>query len=216
MNHAHSPKLEAHALGCVRGGRTLFQGLSFSLGPGELLEVSGANGSGKTSLLRMLCGLLPPLSGEIRWQGASISSLKEEYLKELAYLGHASGVKAELSAAENLRIAGGLAGVSASEEKIGAALERMGLTDSASRPAKTLSQGQQRRLALARLLIGEKTLWVLDEPLAALDSAAVRLVQAALAAHLDEKGMAVLTTHQPLEARAGKTMRIHLATLSEH
>jgi heme exporter protein A len=142
--------------------------------------------------------------------------LKEEYLKELAYLGHASGVKAELSATENLRIAGGLAGVSVSAEKIGAALERMGLMGNEARPAKTLSQGQQRRLALARLLIGEQTLWVLDEPLAALDSAAVKLVQAALEAHLEAKGMAVLTTHQPLDVRAGKTMRIHLASASEH
>ena len=123
-----SQRLEANALECVRGGRTLFQNLSFSLGAGELLEVRGANGSGKTSLLRMLCGLLAPAAGEILWGGKKINALKEEYLKELAYLGHANGVKAELSAAENLRIHYGLAeGRRPDEERISAALERMGL-----------------------------------------------------------------------------------------
>lgn len=208
--------LEAHALECVRGGRRLFESLNFSLEPGEMLEVSGPNGSGKTSLLRMLCGLLPPSAGEIRWQGANIQTLKEEYLKELAYLGHANGIKTELNGLENLRIAGGLAGVRPGEEKITAALKQVGLEGSETRPAKTLSQGQQRRLALARLLVGEKALWILDEPLTALDSAAVRLVQSVIGEHLAGGGMAVLTTHQPLDVRAGRTLRIHLAPLSEH
>ena len=208
--------LEAHALECVRGGRRLFHDLSFSLGPGEMLEVSGPNGSGKTSLLRMLCGLLPPVAGEILWQGANIRTLKEEYLKELAYLGHANGIKAELNGLENLRIAGGLAGVRPGDEKITAALEQLGLQVSEARPAKTLSQGQQRRLALARLLVGGKALWVLDEPLTALDSDAVGLVQSVLGEHLEGGGMAVLTTHQLLDVRAGRTTRIHLAPASEH
>lgn len=214
-NDALNLRLEAQALECVRGERKLFQGLGFSLEPGEALEVSGPNGSGKTSLLRMLCGLLLPAAGEILWQGENISALKEEYLSKLAYLGHANGVKAELSARENLRIAGGLAGVHPSTEKIGAALERMGLGDSGARPLKTFSQGQQRRVALARLLMSDKALWVLDEPLTALDSAAVRLVQSVLEEHLKKGGMAVLTTHQPLDVSGGKTKRIHLAPLSE-
>ena len=208
--------LEANALECVRGGRGLFHSLSFSLKQGELLEISGPNGSGKTSLLRMLCGLLSPTSGEILWQGASISSLKEEYLKGLAYLGHANGVKAELSALENLRIHNGLAGQQPDEQKITAALERMGLGESVALPAKILSQGQQRRLALARLLVGERALWILDEPLTALDSAAVHLVQSVLGEHLKGGGLAVLTTHQPLDVRAGRKLRIHLAPLGEH
>lgn len=208
--------LEANALECVRGERRLFQSLSFSLAPGEALEVSGPNGSGKTSLLRMVCGLLPPAAGEILWQGENISALKEEYLSKLAYLGHTNGVKAELSARENLRIAGGLAGVHPSAERIGTALDRLGLSDSGARPLKTFSQGQQRRVALARLLISNKALWVLDEPLTALDSAAVRLVQAVIGEHLEKGGMAILTTHQPLELRDGKTKQIHLAPLSDH
>ena len=211
-----SRTLEANALECVRGGRRLFQNLSFSLAEGELLEVSGANGSGKTSLLRMLCGLLAPAAGKILWQGAPVSSLKEEYLKELAYLGHANGIKAELSAAENLRIYRGLAGLQIDEEKLGAAMERLGLGGREDLPAKTLSQGQQRRLALARLLIGEHALWILDEPVAALDSAAVRLVQAVIEEHLEEGGLAVLTTHQPLDVRACQTKQIHLGPLSGH
>jgi heme exporter protein A len=208
--------LEANALECVRGGRKLFQGLDFSLERGELLEVSGPNGSGKTSLLRMLCGLLSPSAGEILWQGQNINSLKEEYLKELAYLGHANGVKAELSATENLRIYGGLAGRKLSEGKIAAALERMGLDGKEASPVKTFSQGQQRRLALARLLVSERAVWILDEPLTALDSAAVRLVQSVLGEHQKGGGLAILTTHQPLDVRAGRNLRIHLAPLSEH
>lgn len=208
--------LEADGLKCVRGERTLFQGLSFSLERGELLEVSGPNGSGKTSLLRMLCGLLPPAAGEIRWQGANISSLKEEYLGRVSYLGHANGVKAELSAVENLRISGALAGIHPSEEKIGATLCRMGIGGREELPAKLLSQGQQRRLALARLLVCGKALWILDEPLTALDADAVRLVHTALEEHLKDGGMAVMTTHQLLDVGAGSTRRIHLASVSGH
>ena len=208
--------LEANALECVRGGRKLFQNLSFSLGPGELLEVSGPNGSGKTSLLRMLCGLLSPSAGEILWRGGNIQKLREEYFKELAYLGHLSGVKAELSLAENLRISGALMGATPGVEKRSAALARMGLGGSESWPAKTLSQGQQRRLALARLLLSDKALWILDEPLTALDRVGVGLVQSVLEEHLGGGGMAVLTTHQPFDVRAGKTTRIHLAPPGEH
>ena len=207
--------LEANALDCARGSRELFHDLSFSLSQGELLEVSGGNGSGKTSLLRILCGLLTPTAGNVLWQGARISSLKEEYFSKLAYLGHANGIKTELSAFENLRIHGGLAGNPPDDEKIGEALERVGLGRSRSAPAKTLSQGQQRRLALARLLVGERVLWILDEPLTALDSAGVRLVQSVVETHLETGGMAVLTTHQQLDVGAGTKRQIHLAPLNE-
>jgi heme exporter protein A len=121
-----------------------------------------------------------------------------------------------LSLLENLRISGGLAGTPPSAEKILATLKRMGLHGSAMLSAKTLSQGQQRRLALARLLVSDKAVWVLDEPLTALDRAAVSLVQSVLEDHLKGGGIIVLTTHQPLEVEAGKTARINLAPLSEH
>jgi len=208
--------LAANDLECVRGGRVLFDGLSFSLERGELLEVSGPNGSGKTSLLRMLCGLLAPSAGEILWQGVNISSIKEEYLSNLAYLAHTNGVKGELSAVENLRIHGGIAGDHPGARNIAAAIERMGLGGSAAAPARILSQGQQRRLALSRLLVGSRELWILDEPLTALDSAAIGLVQSVLGEHLKGGGIAVLTTHHPLDIPAGKTSRIDLASRSEH
>lgn len=211
-----SSAFEANALECVRGGRVLFRDMNFSLEPGELLEVTGTNGSGKTSLLRLLCGLMPPTAGEIRWHGDNIRALKEEYLKVLAYLGHANGIKAELSAPENLRIYGGLAGVSPGKEKIGAALHRIGLGGHEASPVKTLSQGQQRRLALARLLVGDKSLWILDEPLTALDADAVRLVQTVIGEHLGKGGMAILATHQRLDVCAGSTRRIDLTGAGGH
>jgi heme exporter protein A len=211
-----SRTLEAKGLECVRGGRMLFHDLSFSLEEGELIEVSGANGSGKTSLLRILSTLLSPTAGEILWQNTPIASLRDEYLDNLIYVGHANGVKGELSAAENLRVYSGLAGASRDEAKIHKALHRVGLGECELSPAKTLSQGQQRRIALSRLLITSRTLWILDEPLAALDDAGVRLVESLLLEHLDAGGMVLMTTHQHLSISAQKTTRIQLTTSSEH
>jgi len=132
----------------------------------------------------------------------------------LAYLGHAGGVKAELSAAENLRIHCGLAGGPRPDgEKIGAALERMGLDANGARPVKTLSQGQQRRLALARLLVTKRALWALDEPLTALDSTGVGLIRSVIEEHLEAGGLAVLTTHQALDVRAGRVGQIRLVPI---
>lgn len=211
-----SRMLEAKGLECVRGGRRLFHDLSFSLKEGELLEVSGANGSGKTSLLRIICTLLSPTAGEVLWQNTPIASLRDEYLDNLIYLAHANGVKGELTAAENLRVYSGLAGARRDDAKIYEALQRVGLGECESSPAKTLSQGQQRRIALSRLLIASRTLWILDEPLAALDDAGVRLVESVLVEHLDGGGMVLMTTHQHLSISAQKITRIQLTTSSEH
>jgi heme exporter protein A len=187
--------LEAAGLECERGGRILFRGLSFALHPGELLRVAGANGSGKTSLLRILCGLLTPTAGEVRWNGSPVQSLKEEYSKQLLYLGHAPAVKDDLTAAENLSISCWLAGMRPGEEAVRAALARFGLSGK-DVPVKKLSQGQRRRAALARLCLSESALWLLDEPFAALDAEGVSLLNTFSRDHMARGGAVVLTTHQ--------------------
>jgi heme exporter protein A len=188
--------LEAAGLECERGGRALFRGLSFALHRGELLRVAGANGSGKTSLLRILCGLLTPTAGEVRWNGSPVQSLKEEYSKQLLYLGHAPAVKDDLTAAENLSISCSLAGIAVGEEAIGGALARFGLPVNEI-PVRRLSQGQRRRAALARLcLSGSAALWLLDEPFSALDAEGVSLLNTFIKDHMARGGAVVLTTHQ--------------------
>jgi len=191
--------LEAVDLSCERGGRTLFSGLSFTLAPGQALLVTGPNGAGKTSLLRILCGLSPPFTGEVRWRGQGLAAAADRLRGALFYLGHHNGIKDELTALENLHINATLAGDALSEEAARAALAGMGLVGREDLPAKTLSQGQRRRVALARLLVSHAPLWVLDEPLTALDSRAAALIESRLVAHLAEGGLVVLTTHQPID-----------------
>jgi heme exporter protein A len=203
--------LEAVRLACVRGERRLFDRLSFEVGAGELFWVSGPNGSGKTSLLRMLCTLLPPESGELRWRGAPVRELGEAYLSELAYLGHAPAVKDDLTAEENLRFALAQQGVRASRAQALAALRAYGLAGSEELPARALSQGQRRRVALARLELCEaRALWVLDEPLTALDAQAVTLVRGRIAAHLGRGGVVVLTSHQEVNLSGLRVRRLAL------
>src|SRR6266446_211778 len=158
-----SAMLEAENLGCVRGDRRLFSDLNFSVSPGALVQVTGPNGSGKTSLLRMICGLLEPAEGKIRWQGDNIRSLGEEYFTALTYLGHRNGVKDELTAAENLRVSSGLNGIEIGKEAAASILQQMGLSGREHLPARLLSEGRRRRLALARLCICNTVVWVLDE-----------------------------------------------------
>jgi len=192
--------LEARELAATRGDTTLFSALGFSLAPGALLRVTGANGSGKTSLLRALCGLLLPSAGEVRWNGENIRALREEYWKHVAYVGHADALKGDLTAMENLAIACALAGLEVSPSRASAAIESLGLAGRDHLPARALSQGQRRRTALARLAVSEALpLWILDEPFAALDAQAVDRVQKLVGGHLARGGMVVLTTHQ--EAR---------------
>ena len=190
--------LEGKSLACVRGERTLFSRLDFALGEGELLLVQGANGSGKTSLLRMVCGLLAPEFGEISWHGEAIASCRERYHADMVYFGHAPAVKEDLSAFENLDLACRLAGFPAGRDDVKGALGYLGLGHCLDLPARSLSQGQRRRVALARLLLTRARLWILDEPLTALDQAALHLVQSLLGEHLAKGGMVMLTTHQPV------------------
>jgi len=203
--------LDVSGLECVRGDRRLFKDICFSLRPGGLLQVHGPNGSGKTSLLRMLCGLVAPAHGDIQWQGTSIRSLGEEYFRAVTYLGHLPAVKDDLSALENLSISAELSGIQLSEDKAIAALRRMGLGGREMLPAKVLSQGQRRRVALARLLVAGTTLWILDEPLTALDVAAVGLMQTIMEEHLRNGGMVILTTHQELSVPGVTMQRLDLA-----
>ena len=201
--------LETLNLECTRADRPLVTNLSFALGAGELLHVAGSNGSGKTTLLRTLCSLSRHSAGEIRWHGISIDTLGDEYRRHLAYVGHSDALQGELSGEENLRIAAGLVGpVDASA--IRDALERVGLRNIGDLPAKILSQGQKRRLALARLPLLARTLWILDEPFSALDAHSVRRLEGLLAEHLDAGGMIVITSHQEHRWRATTVHRIDL------
>jgi len=201
--------LEAAELECARGGRVLFRALSFALRGGELLRLAGPNGSGKTSLLRILCGLLAPAGGEVRWQGTPIRRLREEYSKQLVYIGHAPAVKDDLTAAENLAITCRLAGLAVSSRTVQHALDRFGLPHDRV-PARRLSQGQRRRAALARLALSEPLpLWLLDEPFAALDASAIGLVEALIDAYVARGGSVVFTSHQ--EPRRGTAQVIDLS-----
>ncbi len=193
--------LEAIGLHCQRGGRLLFQDLNFAIQEKNLIRISGANGSGKTSLLRILCGLLTPDAGEVRWKGTAIRALREEFSRELVYLGHAPAVKDDLTAAENLKYACVVAGVSSSA--IQSSIERFSLI-------KKLSQGQRRRAALAKLALSEKVpLWLLDEPFAALDASAAGLVEELIRAHVAGGGAVIMTTHQDTRLAATRTVELH-------
>jgi heme exporter protein A len=203
--------LEASQLECARGGRTLFSGIGFKLTPGTLLRVTGANGRGKTTLLRALCGLLLPAAGEVRWQGKNIRVLRDEYWQHLLYIGHANALKDDLTAAENLAFDCAVAGRPVPRERIQDALARFGLAGREGLPVRALSQGQRRRAALARLAVAEaQPLWILDEPFAALDAAGIELVLALASEHLARGGMVVLTTHQDARVAAASVTDINL------
>jgi heme exporter protein A len=198
--------LEAQKLECQRGARTLFRDLSFTVESGQALRVAGANGSGKTSLLRMLCGLLPPAAGQVLWKGTPVRHLREEYSRELVYLGHAPAVKDDLTAAENLAIACRLAGRAQADSAIAEALAQFGLAG-VDQPVRKMSQGQRRRAALARLALSESVpLWLLDEPFAALDVQGIDILRNLISSQLARGGAVAFTTHQDPGLAAAKVV----------
>jgi heme exporter protein A len=204
--------LQAIGLACNRGERQLFNQINFELVAGDAMCVAGTNGSGKTSLLRMLCGLSFPAEGEVRWSGRNIRHSREEFASQLIYLGHANGVKDDLLAWENLLISATLAGHPISRDQAYLALDQLGLEREADLPTRALSQGQRKRVALARLQFGmHAPLWILDEPFTALDQKSVSHLCATLAMHLDGGGMLVYTTHQAIELRAHRSLTLDLS-----
>ena len=211
MNHATTEStLQVEALSCVRGDRVLIRDLNFTVNGGELLHLRGHNGSGKTTLLRALAGLLLPESGEIRWNGSNIRSLRQEYSRHLLYLGHLNGIKGDLTAVENLRIAATLDGCTLSERRAWQLLGDIGLKGHEDLPTKHLSQGQKRRVALARLLLTRSPFWILDEPFTALDASAVDLLQTIIADHVSADGMVIVTTHQQVALTSGEVRQLQL------
>jgi heme exporter protein A len=185
--------LEGQDLACWRGERAVFAGLSFRLAPGGALLLTGANGAGKSSLLRLLAGLIPAAEGRLLWEGEDALADRVAHASRLRYLGHGDALKPSLTAAENLGFYAKLWG-----GEVAPALAALGLTGLADLPARVLSSGQKRRLALARLALAPAALWLLDEPTVGLDAASVERLGALLADHRGRGGMVMAATHLPL------------------
>ena len=190
--------LTVSELSCSRGNKPLFASVSFALQPGQALHVEGDNGVGKTSLLRIVCGLSPADAGEVSWQGQPVHKHAAAYRGALFYLGHSLSLKEELTALENLQSDAAVAGRALPTEQDLLALARMGLRGREHLPLRVMSQGQKRRTALARLLVSQAPLWVLDEPFVALDAKAVEGLRALMAEHVAQGGMVLFTSHQPV------------------
>lgn len=204
--------LQAHQLTCVRGERRLFRSVDFEVNAGDALRVAGENGSGKTSLLRILCGLTQPAEGEVRWHGRSIRALREDFCRNMIYLGHANGVKDDLLAWENIVLASTLSGNPVTQGDAVHALKQLGLGRAVSLPTRVLSEGQRKRVALARLQLSTSApLWILDEPFTALDQNSVAELCGTINRHLANGGMVIYTTHQEIGLAARRARRLDLS-----
>jgi len=202
--------LEARAINAWRGDRHILRDVSFVVRAGEFLKITGPNGVGKTTLLRVVCGLLPAESGEIDWCGRPVRGVADEFHAQLGYLGHPNSLKADLTARENLRFLAGLR-QELTDQDIDAALERCGILSRGDLPARSLSAGQRRRLALARLLLAEASLWVLDEPITNLDTAGIALVEELIQDHVRRGGLALAAAHQRLLDQSPNLRRLELS-----
>lgn len=206
---AHS-QLDVRAVHLWRGERHLLRGTSFVLDRGELLQVVGPNGVGKTSLLRCVAGLLPVESGEVMWRGQQIDDCRDDYHQQLAYLAHINALKPDLTALENLQYSIALRRTVLPQE-LGATLARLRIEQCAGLPARALSAGQKRRVAIARILLTRAPLWILDEPITNLDSAGIALFEECMAEHLRAGGMILTAAHQLLlQGQPGvRTLELH-------
>ncbi len=201
---------KATNLECVKGYDSLFKEVNFELSPGEIIRVQGTNGCGKTSLLRILTGLSQAESGEVYWNGVDIDEDPAEYRKNLLYIGHLNGLKGELTAIENLEHARQNLSQSSSLETE-AALEKVGLAGYEHIVAHQLSAGQKRRVTLARLYLTSAPLWILDEPITAIDVDGVKAFEKTVEAHAENGGMVIITTHQALSFGAAPTTALSLS-----
>jgi len=201
-------RFAAHELSCRRGGRRVFDGLSFSLGTGQALILRGANGTGKSSLLRVLAGLLEAASGALTWEGASLQDDPDAHRQRLHYLGHADPIKPVLTVTENLMFWAELGEAGPGPDRLNHALETFDLVHLRDLPARFLSAGQKRRLNLARLLAAERPLWLLDEPTTALDQASSAQVAQAIEAHCMAGGMVIASTHLELGLKSAETLSL--------
>ncbi|MBW7984979.1 cytochrome c biogenesis heme-transporting ATPase CcmA [Enterobacillus tribolii] len=201
--------LTVSRLTCSRDERVLFRDLSFQLQAGEMMQIEGPNGAGKTTLLRMLAGLSQPEEGEISWQNVAIHRQRDLFNQQLLYLGHHPGVKSVLTPFENLAFYMAVQG-GGEQDAIWDALAQVDLVGFEDVPVAQLSAGQQRRVALARLWLTRAPLWILDEPLTAIDKSGVAKLVALFYRHVEAGGMILLTTHQDLDTQAGKLRKLRL------
>jgi heme exporter protein A len=202
-------QLEVSGLECIRQDIILFQDVNFKLHSGDLLQIDGLNGSGKSSLLRILAGLMQQNIGEIIWQGKEISSCRYDYQQEICYIGHLNGVKDALTALENLKVMVSLAG-SKSELPLSNAMDQVELAGMESIPLSRMSAGQKRRVALARLLVTKAAIWLLDEPFTSLDASGKLVIERVIVEHCARGGIIIFSTHQPMEIEGCSIMHIHL------
>ena len=200
--------LEISNLACIRDDRVLFEHVNLSLEAGQMLLVEGPNGSGKTSLLRIITGLKLADEGEVLWQGKSIQQLTADYYEQVNYVGHHDGVKRELTCLENLRLVQAMGKPSALD--LDSALERVNLFRYGHTEVRNMSAGQKRRLALARLLVTESPLWILDEPFTSLDKASMGLFKSLFEEHLRDRGLIVMTSHHPIELPEARVQHLAL------